>query len=128
LRAEEEDPYFAQPVADQRHGYRAALMAGVGSDRRQVIRAALLHDIGKRHSQLAVLGRSIVTGLAKLGVRPFPRGSRADLYLRHGEIAADELLSLGAEPLVVEFARWHHQSRPGSIDAETWNSLVSADH
>lgn len=71
----------------------------------------------------------MVTGLAKLGLaglvtRP---GGRADLYLRHGEIGADELSALGAEELVVNFARRHHGVRPEGIEPETWDILARAD-
>ncbi|HJU50696.1 MAG TPA: hypothetical protein VJ815_00045, partial [Acidimicrobiia bacterium] len=82
-------------------------MAARLPDRRELIRAALLHDLGKRHSGLGVFGRSVVTGLAKVGLRRLVdrKGGRAHLYLRHGNLAADELADLGAEPLVVAFAR-----------------------
>ena len=94
-----------------------------------MIRAALLHDVGKRHSRLGVIGRSIVTGLAKIGLgrlvaRP---GSRADLYLRHGELAAAELASLEPEAIVAAFARSHHGDRPEGITQEDWEVLIGAD-
>ena len=126
----EEVAFFDQPVIDQRHGYvSAVLIAKAFPDRRELVRAALLHDLGKRHARLGVIGRSLVTGLAKVGLKRLidREGGRADLYLRHGELAAEELYQLGAEPLAVAFARAHHGSRPEEIDAADWKLLVSAD-
>jgi hypothetical protein len=56
-----------------------------------------------------------------------PLRGRFLAYRDHGEIAAGELALVGAEPLVIEFARHHHQSRPVMIDARTWDLLRSAD-
>ena len=118
-------------MVDQRHGYlSASRVAAQIADRREVIRAALLHDVGKRHSGLNIIGRSLVTGLSKLGLGRLigRKGGQADLYIRHGELAAEELSELGAEPLVVVFARSHHAARPLEIDASTWEILVASDH
>ena len=127
---EESGPFFEQPVIDQRHGFdSASTVAAQVSERGDLIRAALLHDIGKRRSRLNVFGRSVVSGLAKVGLTKLVgrRGGRGDLYLRHGELAADELAHLGAEGPVVLFARWHHAERPQEIAVDDWELLVTAD-
>ena len=90
-----------------------------------MVRAALLHDIGKRHARLSPVARSVVTAVAKLRL---PVGRRGALYLAHGRLAADELSHLGAEALVVDFAACHHEERPDSINPEDWATLVVADH
>jgi hypothetical protein len=130
LRVEEEALFFEQPVIDQRHGFQSATdVAAQVPERRDLVRAALLHDLGKRSSQLNVFGRSVVSGLTKVGLRWLVarKGGRGDLYLRHGELAAAELADLGAEPLVVAYARSHHAARPPEIESSTWEILVSAD-
>lgn len=126
----EEVAFFDQPAIDQRHGYLAAsYVAGHFPQRLELIRAALLHDVGKRNARLGVIGRSLVTGLGKVGLGRLVdrKGGRADLYLRHGELAAEELFELGADPLVVAFARFHHARRPPEIDARDWTLLLAAD-
>lgn len=117
----EQEAFFAQSRADQRHGYEAARRVG---ELRQLVRAALLHDIGKRHAGLGLIGRVLVSAAAKLSL---PLGRRGLLYLDHGELAAAELTALGAEPLVVEFARDHHGERPATIPPQDWTMLVRAD-
>jgi hypothetical protein len=117
--------FFSQAPSDQRHGYHAAtVVIGAGVEDRTVIRAALLHDVGKRHAGLGVLGRTIVSLLILLRL-PLPR--RARYYRDHGELGSAELATLGCEPLVVLFARHHHQSRPPDVEAETWDLLQTAD-
>jgi hypothetical protein len=53
LSPEESKAFFAQPSYDQRHGLDSArYVAELLPDRRDLVRAALLHDIGKRSSHL----------------------------------------------------------------------------
>ena len=117
----ERPAFFAQADADQRHGFQAARRVG---SRDELIRAALLHDIGKRHAELSAVVRALVTAADKLGL-PVP--SRGRLYLEHGRLAAEELALWGAEPIVVDFARHHHGLRPSSIPDEDWRVLWAAD-
>jgi len=125
LRPDEADLFFAQADADQRHGYHAALVVvAAGGEDATVVRAALLHDVGKRHSRLGVIGRSLASVLIGLRV---PLTSRMRAYRDHGEIGASELAAVGCEDLVVDFAREHHGARPPSIDRETWELLQRAD-
>lgn len=86
--------------------------------------AALVHDIGKRHAGLGVMGRSLVSALSKLGL---PTGRRGQEYLSHGELGAVELEAAGIGGIAVDFARHHHGTRPDSIDSVTWRLLQQAD-
>lgn len=116
--------FFEQPPHDQRHGYEAGLVtvdAGADDD---VIVSAVLHDIGKRHSRLGVIGRVIASVLIKLGV---PLTRRMQLYRDHGLTAARELAGLGAPALSIDYALHHHGSKPDSIPEDTWRLLSRAD-
>ena len=89
-----------------------------------MVRAALLHDIGKRHARLGTAGRSWAVVRSAMGRRP---STRAATYLNHGTLGSDELAAGGAEPLAVAYALHHHGNRPDGIPPEDWAVLDAAD-
>jgi putative nucleotidyltransferase with HDIG domain len=125
LRPAETGPFWGQPVADQRHALEAArIVAGLAPGRRDLARAALLHDVGKRHSRLGILGRSLASGLELVHL---PSPGRLGRYLDHGPEGAAELEALGAEPIVVAFAGHHHGEPPPGVDPSDWAVLAASD-
>lgn len=120
---DEETAFFAQKPADQRHGYASArYVASEAPERIDLVRAALLHDVGKRHANLGPISRIFASLFIRLGI-PLP--PRWRLYRDHGALSAAELA--GAEEVVVEFARHHHGERPPTIPPDEWDMLVKAD-
>jgi hypothetical protein len=125
LRAEEAEVFWAQARPDQRHAFAATLQVrSMIPDRTDLERAALLHDVGKRHAPLRITGR-VLASLCELARLPGP--GRLGRYLDHCAAGADDLARLEAEPLVVAFARHHHGSRPGDISEDDWRVLLAAD-
>jgi putative nucleotidyltransferase with HDIG domain len=124
LAPQESEIFFSQSDTDQRHGYHAAMTVRAAGEHASVARAAILHDIGKRHADLGVMGRTLATVLIRLRL---PLGPKARLYRDHGEIAARELEELGCESLVIDFARHHHHERPLTIPVGVWDLLLRAD-
>ena len=117
--------FWAQSPADQRHALNAArVVSGIRPHRRDMIRAALLHDIGKRHSRLGVTGRVTASALDLLHI---PAPGRLGVYLRHDSLGAVELKEAGAEPIIVAFAAGHHGACPSAFDPEDWALLVHSD-
>ena len=117
--------FLDQPVTDQRHSLVCGDYVAAITDRPEMIQAAILHDVGKRHAEFGWLRRSLA------GLFDFLRvdASRAiRLYNTHGPIGADELSERGAHPLVVEFARAHHSARPDAITDADWSLLLAADN
>lgn len=125
LHGEEHDLFFSQSHFDQRHGFESALyVAAHGPGRTDLIRAALLHDLGKRRARIGSLGRSLASAWSKFGGKT--SGPWA-AYLEHGRLGSEDLEGAGSEPLVVLFARSHHGDRPDEIPAEDWDLLQRAD-
>lgn len=124
LPAELSEIFFAQPRYDQRHGYEAGLSVVAADATPQVVVAAVMHDTGKRHARLGIVGRVVASVLIKLGI---PLTARMKLYRDHGITAAAEMAALGGPGIAVDYALHHHGDRPPSIPADTWELLVDAD-
>lgn len=125
LSVGESEVFWRQPVPDLDHALRGVShVREAAPGRSDLVRAFLLHDVGKRHSRLGTLRRAIVTGLALLHL---PVGGRGRAYLDHASIGAEELRALGCEGIVVEFAGGHHGPCPPGADATDWDVLVAAD-
>ncbi len=122
----ESEIFWSQPVPDLAHALRSTrVIIETSPQRADLGRAALLHDVGKRHSGIGTIRRAIATGLSIIMKRT---SGRMAGYLDHGAIGADELARVGCEDLVVQFARYHHASRPGHLSSEDWETLVRADN
>lgn len=125
LSSAEAEVFWAQPVPDLAHGVRSAeAVLNRRPDRSDLARAALLHDVGKRHSRLGTIGRSVAAGLSLMRI---PVRGRFYSYLDHAEIGARELEALGCDELVVAFTRHHHRVMPAGFDGEAWTILAEAD-
>ncbi len=117
--------FLEQSDADQRHGLDAARLVAAAGGRDELVVAALVHDIGKRHARLGPIGRSLASVLAMLRL---PTPGRLGAYLDHGRRGAEELAMLGLPVPVVDFARWHHTDRPENFPPAEWALLSAADH
>jgi hypothetical protein len=124
LSEPEYELFMGQSAIDRRHGYQAARFALEAGAADTVVRAAALHDVAKRHARLGVLGRVIASVCIKLGL---PVRGRFKTYRDHGPIGAAELAAVGAPPIAVTYARFHHEARPTGVDAEIWSLLDAAD-
>lgn len=119
------DLFASQQVADQRHGFetgRRVLDSGITDP--DMVTAGALHDVGKRHSRLGAVGRTVATVLMATRI-PLPR--RMAAYRDHGTLGADDLEKAGAPTIAVLFARHHQGKRPASIPEATWEILHAAD-
>src|SRR5690606_36104872 len=116
------EAFFSQHPADQRHGLSSAeYVTRHAPDRPDLRRAALLHDVGKRHAGLGVIERVLASLALRLRI---PVRGRWALYRDHGRIAAAELTS---EPeLVRRFALHHHGEAPAEISPADWDILVAS--
>jgi len=125
LSGAEAEVFWSQPVPDLAHAVRSAQsVARAAPGRADLARAALLHDVGKRLSDIGTVGRSLATALSLVRL---PTSKRMASYLEHARLGAEELNALGCEDLVVQFARHHHGARPTHIAAADWKILLDAD-
>jgi hypothetical protein len=123
LTPQERDLFWDQAAADQRHAYEVArrVRATLGDDG-VATRAALLHDVGKRHVRMGAVSRTLATVAAAARV-PLPASWRR--YRDHEALGAADLEAIGADPLVVAFAA---RVRPDDeAAAARWDALVAAD-
>jgi hypothetical protein len=131
---------------DRRHaiGVARGTVRLLGPDHapREVIAAALLHDVGKVESSLGTLWRVWVT-LAAMAVgrdrlvkwassapsRQHPsRRARVGLYLAHDRLGAELLEVAGSPALTVKWAGEHHlEPSRWTVDAVVGAALKAAD-
>lgn len=112
-------------MADQRHGLETARkLSDARPGATDLIRAGLLHDVGKAETGLSAFARTFATLADLTGL---PMSARYRKYRDHGPIGAAALQALGAEPLVVEFAMRHPEPAPEGFDSEVWSMLLAAD-
>ena len=119
--------FFEQAPMDQAHAIAVATaVSAAAPGRNDLLRAALLHDVGKTPTGLGVLGRSLASILAILRL---PTPGRLGRYLEHGPHGADLLVATGEDGIVVAFARHHRSSQPPpEVSAADWAVLRAADH
>ena len=125
LRPDLAELFWLQAPIDQRHAFEVAQRtAGTLGEDNSALTAALLHDVGKRHSRAGAIGRSLATMLDGLRV-PLPQDWRR--YREHERLGADDLAEYGADPLTIAFAAGR---RPAAdeVDADVWNALIAADN
>jgi hypothetical protein len=132
--------------ADRRHavGVARRTVTELGGDgpngvvSRQVVAAALLHDVGKIESGLGTWTRAGVTfaGMAvgREKLLEWSEGGdggwrrRVGSYLNHDRIGADLLLEAGSARFTVAWAGEHHRTpEHWTIDAELGEALKVAD-
>lgn len=121
--------FWQMSIPDQRHCLNVAYTAAnltdklQGINRTALIKAALLHDIGRKSGDvstadkiIAVIGRAVCGGgfaktWGKQGRGDVWQNLRHALYVsaNHPEIGANLLRSVGTEDQVVDLVRCHHQ-------------------
>jgi len=130
---------------DRRHAVAVAREVVAESERagpapgREVVAAALLHDVGKVEAGLGTLARVGVTLAALLVGRrrlaafaaasPTPGWrARVGAYLSHDRVGGELLRHAGSDPFTVAWAEQHHlEAGRWTVDARLGELLKAAD-
>lgn len=126
LHPSEAKLFWDQAPADQRHAFDVAMtVATARPGDAELVKAALLHDVGKRHVRLGAFGRSLAT-LMEMARLPLP--ARYRRYREHGALGAEDLVGIGLSGIIVEFARRHPGPAPHGVEPSRWQALLAADN
>lgn len=138
--------FMALPLADRQHGLRVAqrlhqagydlAMRGEGS--RPLVKAALLHDIGKAGQGIRLVHRVAHVLLSRWApgvwrrITASPTGWRRPLYAlaNHADLGAIWLTEAGSDPLTIALVRHHeaHDIPPDLLEqANLLRALQQAD-
>ena len=134
---------------DQRHSIGVARRAEDGLDelavdgralddeqRRAVMAAALLHDVGKTQAGLRTYGRVVATLSGAVGGKDFAEHwqdtagftRKVGLYLRYPTLGSEMLQVAESHPWVVAWAAEHHEPEDAwTVPVEVGRLLESAD-
>lgn len=130
LSADEMDLFSRQEPADMQHSFRVMrAIKESGNDSEDLLKAALLHDVGKTYGKMTWWDRPVVVlaealiptsaerwsiGSGKGWSRPFV------MKAKHAEWGADAASAAGSSSLTVELIRWHQRTdrnnRPDSAE------------
>jgi hypothetical protein len=134
LNPEQLELFFQLPVSDQNHSYRVyKCLIENGENNSQLLRAALLHDLGKVKFPLksweraaAVLIIGAFPELANRWAAGEPKGIRKSLvvYHNHPEWGAVLAQKAGCSPLTVWLIENHESLSPGDLPAEEAGELL----
>jgi hypothetical protein len=125
---------------DRRHSVRvaAAVERQLGADTpREVLAAALLHDVGKIHCGLRTFGRVVATLTIRIvgatEVRSWSQlggiHRKIALYQDHPRIGGDDLALAGSHDLTIAWTREHHQpSESWTVSKRYADALDACDN
>lgn len=117
----ERDLFLRMPRYDQRHSLNVGGFLRRHGHTLELVRAGLLHDIGKgENAELTLVRRSLCVLLERFAPAKVEElthkkkgklGQALYIHLNHPEIGAKLLEGLGTDNYIVELVRYHHNQK-----------------
>lgn len=79
-----------------------------------LVRAALLHDIGKIYKELNIIDKSVIVLLNKISkgkIKRFFKNKKINVYYNHGKIGRELLEKIGCDKKLLYLVENHHNNR-----------------
>ncbi|SCY27646.1 HD domain-containing protein [Alkaliphilus peptidifermentans] len=113
LNEKEQQLFYKLRASEQVHSSKVAY--GCQSEaptNTNLIKAALLHDVGKIDSNLTLINKSLVVIVSKLGIKNdlLPGFLKKSVYFKnqHAKIGYDYLKTIDTDPDILKLVRDHH--------------------
>jgi putative nucleotidyltransferase with HDIG domain len=110
-------------IPEQKHSIRVAIQSesmcedyrgkGINLDKERLIKAALLHDVGKSYKKLNVIDKSLIVILNKTTkgeLKRFVRFKKIDTYYNHAEKGANILREYKYDERIIQLVENHHKN------------------
>lgn len=125
-------------IAEQKHSIRVAIdvektcesykESGITIDKERLIKAALLHDIGKIFGKLNVIEKSILVILNKLSkgkIKKYNHIKKVNVYYNHADMGAELLKEYDIDESTIYLVKNHHRNITDDAELEV---LVDCDN
>lgn len=116
LNRDELEMFYKLPLYDQKHSIKVAydvkeVCKRKNIDSKLLLKAALLHDIGKIYSKLNLIDKSIIVladSVTKGSIKKFSNIKKINVYYNHGKIGKDILKNYNYDQRLLYLIENHH--------------------
>ncbi|MGE5628739.1 MAG: HDIG domain-containing metalloprotein [Solirubrobacterales bacterium] len=130
LNSKEFELFLMLSVQDQKHSVKVAKdvereCTRLHLHREELIKTALLHDIGKIYIRLNAIDKSILVLADKFTsgrIRNIRNSKKIDVYYNHGNIGFEILKSYGLSERAMYLIKNHHSDIKGDLELEILRS------
>lgn len=137
LNSTEHSLFKKLSISEQKHSIRVAMdvekscesykESGATIDKERLVKAALLHDIGKIFGKLNAIEKSILVILNKLSkgkIKKYNHINKVNVYYNHADMGAELLKEYDIDESTIYLVRNHHRNIEDNAELEV---LVDCD-